>query len=310
MNSETQEGQSDMKDNGSADLRKTISTKLAGAVAAQLRRQSNLLVKGLHSFQHDEILTKTIHQQKSHSPFVLNHMMAPENQDSAVASMQDGYKHKTPFVSFLIEPGSASTMKIPRKGQRRDTIVHSKHKFQQIFRSRILEHIKVVEKNKYKTVDFSEDVLNKVAEAVTPCLRKSRSLAKTRSRSAYVGPHDHNVKSILRNSRHFSPNFMAYEPPEPSIQKKLDYFFLPYSKNKEIARKMDLELTKNCFQEGSEPNFNYKATRNWMEISKLIRQKEEAKYKDSIIYNLRRMNNQILKSREELVKETRLKRER
>ena len=76
--------------------------------------------------------------------------------------MQDGFKHKTPYVSFMVEPDIGGGKKIPRKSnKRRDTIIHSKQKFQKIFRSRILEHIKVVEKNKYKTVDFSQDVLNK-----------------------------------------------------------------------------------------------------------------------------------------------------
>ena len=73
---------------------------------------------------------------------------------------------------------------------------------------------------------------------------------------------------------------------------------------------MDLELSKNSQIEGSEPNFNFKASKNWMDISKLIMKKEESEYKDSIIYNLRRMNNQILKSREDLLKESMLHRKR
>ena len=76
---------------------------------------------------------------------------------------------------------------------------------------------------------------------------------------------------------------------------------MPYSKNKEIVRKMDLELDK------TNPDLNERAAKNWLEISKLIRSKEETEYKDSIIYNLRRMNNQVLKSNEELYKEQRLK---
>ena len=82
---------------------------------------------------------------------------------------------------------------------------------------KLFQKIKEKEQNKYKKINYREDVLQ---------AKRNQSYHTTSTRNK------DDVKAILRQKRRESdPKHVKYMSPSAQIQKKLDYFYMPYSRN-------------------------------------------------------------------------------
>ena len=83
-------------------------------------------------------------------------------------------------------------------------------------------------------------------------------------------------------------------PPSKNVQRKLDYFFIPYSRNQiQMGKGMHLGNQSSRSEEQINPIEKHDECRssalsNWYKIRALVDEDSRTAWKQNIIYNLRR----------------------